>query len=87
MELQPNLKGNCIPLEKIGVLTYSSTKIINSTTKNSKHTDDEVDDFHLTLPEHDYILGNVALTELVEEIVEYIPGYIAMSISCKLKCP
>jgi len=87
MALKDNGSGNCIPLEKIGILTCSSSKIINNTSQEwGNGTGREIEDFNDIPEDHDYVLGAETITEFSEAIVEYVAGFVARRLTKALKC-
>lgn len=83
--------GNCIPLEQIGILYWSSTKdpvdIINNTNINfyKENIQFEQEDYHLK--DHDYLVtSNLGLSMFAKEVVIYLAGFVVHKLEKKLFC-
>lgn len=77
---------NCIPLEKISILTCSSVEKINLTTsqknislENEYNEEiDEIDEFDIEC--------QMFLSPFGQKVIEYISGFVVFSLSKKIKC-
>ncbi|KAF0708899.1 THAP domain-containing protein 9 [Aphis craccivora] len=85
--------GNCIPLEHIYILHYSSSdpvKVINCSITNSEcdsntDVDSPVDSF---IHDHSYIVGQntYQFIEFSKEVIIYISGFVVHKLSSIIKC-
>ncbi|XP_049947543.1 uncharacterized protein LOC126455824 [Schistocerca serialis cubense] len=87
-EIRGSERGNCITLEDIPILTFSSSNVedhINNTserwqllsTENSAATTDNG---------HDYFATGIYLSEVAVHIVVYIAGFVVRHLEKTLKC-
>jgi len=87
--------GNCIPLENIDILHYSSTnpvKTINSSTftyntddiSSEKHIE-EIDSF---INDHDYICNQnmYNISDFSKEVIIYVAGYVVYKLLLTINC-
>jgi len=87
--------GNCIPLENIDILHYSSSdpiKTINNST-NSHDTDsilseENVQEVDSYINDHDYIYTQniYNFSNFSKEIIIYIAGFVVHKLSSTIKC-
>uniref|UniRef100_A0A2S2NNN9 THAP domain-containing protein 9 n=2 Tax=Schizaphis graminum TaxID=13262 RepID=A0A2S2NNN9_SCHGA len=81
--------GNCIPLEHIDILHYSSSdpvKVINCSTEYDNNIDVvDVDSF---IHDHSYIVGQntYEFSEFSKEVIIYISGFVVHKLSSIIKC-
>lgn len=87
--------GNCIPLEDIDILHYSSTDPIKVLNNNSIgiSTDSVIDEVNVQninsfIMDHDYIGSNSehSSSQFTKEIIIYIAGFVVYKLSNSLKC-
>jgi len=89
-EIKDNELGNCIPLEKIRILTCTSTvrkksekTIVNDESiKPVAETSISIND---VLTDHSYVY-DYNISEFAKNIVVYIGGFICKKLNSKLKC-
>jgi len=91
-DIQDVIKGNCIPLESIPILTASSTvapdslSILNSTSLRNRVLDplNDSDVFH----DHDYVFtpNHQILSKCAGKIVAYIAGFVCFKLKTSIKC-
>jgi len=87
--------GNCIPLEDIDILHYSSTdpiKVLNNNSigisSDAIIDEDNVKDINSFIMDHDYI-GNSSsdsLSQFTKEIIIYVAGFVVHKLCNSLKC-
>lgn len=84
--------GNCIPLEHMDILHYSSSdpiKVINNSSSNnfdviSSEENSAVDNF---ITDHDYITQNrCIISDFSKEIIIYIAGFVVFKLTSVLHC-
>lgn len=82
-ELLQTSTGNCIPLEKIAILSCSSAIArINLTTRSQiDQTDDERENEELKNR-----METVELSQFSENVIEYIAGYVSSALIKRIKC-
>lgn len=86
--------GNCIPLESISILSLNSKPelMINATTNRSNMlTQEEIQNFLYNdndnqLDELENLLDATILSEYIENVVEYIAGFIVFKLVEKIVC-
>lgn len=87
--------GNCIPLEHIDILHYSSTdpvKTINSSTYNCNtdviSSEKEIEEVDLFISDHDYICGKnmYDFSDFSKEIIVYIAGFVVHKLLLTVNC-
>jgi len=86
--------GNCIPLEDIDILHYSSADAVN-VLKNSSHgcvsdavNQENLIDMNDFIMDHDYIgcNSNYSFSNFTKEFIIYISGFVVHKLTKILKC-
>jgi len=87
--------GNCIPLEDIDILHYSSSDLVTILNNNSTNinSDDVVEEENLQninsfIMDHDYIMShsNYSFSQFSKGIIIYIAGFVVYKLTNTLKC-
>jgi len=86
--------GNCIPLEEIDILHYSSSDPVtvlnnNSSGCSSDLIDEEIEqDISAFIMDHDYIgsHSSYSFSNFSKEIIVYISGFVVHKLTNVLKC-
>lgn len=87
--------GNCIPLEDIDILHYSSTdpiKVLNNNSigisSDAIIDENNVENINSFIMDHDYIGNNseYSISQFSKEIIIYIAGFVVYKLSNSLKC-
>lgn len=98
-DIRNSNSGNCMSLEEIAILHVTSAntirqseEIINSTSRLARLSDDskeyhDIDDEYISLfHDHTYMSDIRQITELSNNIIEYIAGYIIKQLKNSLCC-
>lgn len=87
--------GNCIPLEDIDILHYSSAdpvKVLNINSHgcipDAVNQEENVIDINTFIMDHDYIgcQNNYSFSNFTKEIIIYISGFVVHKLTNTLKC-
>jgi hypothetical protein len=94
-DIQDVIRGNCLPLDSVPILTASSAtpnadppsvSILNATSVRNRVVDVR-DDFDL-FRDHDYVYtpNNLILSKCAEKIVAYIAGFVCFKLKNTIQC-
>jgi len=87
--------GNCIPLENIKILNYSSSdpvKMINNSTFNHNvdldSIEENIKDVNNFIHDHDYLCNpnSYNFSNFTKEIIIYIAGFVVHKLSSTVHC-
>lgn len=85
-EIRESEKGNCMSLEEIPILTFSSSNVedhINCTSEQWQLVSMENS---AATPDHDYFATGTYLSEVAIHIVVYIAGFVVRHLEKRLNC-
>lgn len=85
-EIREGGLGNCIPLDDIPILTVSSRLKTPLEDLNLCDTEPEQDPLEFIWREHDYIMNTHVINNCSKQIIIYIAGFVAHSLTKSIKC-